>query len=169
MQEDRANYGRPREPGDELESGMGGYHEDRSRPGDSPMRGSGSSLSSSDERSWSALAHLSVLVNLVTGFGGLVAAPIVWLIYRDRSPKVAFHALQSFWYQAAWAVVLTVGWAITGLLTIVLIGFLLMPFMALASLIPFAHGAYAAYRVKQGVEYRYPFIANMLDGGRDAR
>lgn len=168
MQEDRANYGRPREPGDEPEApigGYGGYH----RKDDSPVRGVGSSLSPRDERSWSSLAHLSILVNLVTGFGGLIAAPVVWLVYRERSPKVAFHALQSFWYQAAWAVALTVGWAITGLLTIVLVGFLLMPFMALASLAPFVHGVYAAYRVNQGVDYRYPFIANMLDGGRAER
>lgn len=168
MQEDRANYGRPREPGDEPEapvSGYGGYRSD-----ESPMRPTGStSLSPSDERSWSALAHLSVLINLVTGFGGLVAAPVVWLVYRDRSPKVAFHALQSFWYQAAWAVALTVGWTVTFVLMLVLVGFLLLPFMAVASLVPFAHGVYAAYKVKGGADYRYPLIANMLDGGREER
>ncbi|CAN5560833.1 hypothetical protein BH24ACT21_BH24ACT21_14090 [soil metagenome] len=47
-----------------------------------------------------------------------------------------------------------------------LIGFLLMPVMALASLVPFIHGCYAAYKVSQGVEYRYPFIADRIDGGR---
>jgi uncharacterized protein len=168
MQDDRANYGRPREPGDEPEAPVRGY-EGRYRSYESPMRGATTDLSPSDERSWSALAHLSVLINLVTGFGGLVAAPVVWLVYRDRSPKVAFHALQSFWYQAAWAVALTVGWTITLMLMIVLVGFLLLPFMALASLVPFVHGSYAAYKVNQGVDYRYPFIANMLDGGEAER
>lgn len=168
MQEDRANYGRPREPGDELDAPVRSY-ESGYRRSESPMRGATTDLSPSDERSWSALAHLSVLINLVTGFGGLIAAPVVWLVYRDRSPKVAFHALQSFWYQAAWAVALTVGWSITLMLMIVLVGFLLLPFMALASLVPFAHGVYAAYKVNQGVDYRYPFIANMLDGGRAER
>lgn len=168
MQEDRANYGRPREPGDEPEAPARGY-EGGYRTSESPMRGSENGLSLSDERSWSALAHLSVLVNLVTGFGGLVAAPIVWLVYRERSPRVAFHALQSFWFQAAWAVALTVGWTVTFVLMVVLVGFLLLPFMALASLVPFVHGAYAAYRVNQGVDYRYPFIADMLDGGRAKR
>lgn len=168
MQEDRANYGRPREPGDEPEAPIHRY-EGHYRPDGGPVRGAGSSLSPSDERSWSALAHLSVLVNLVTGFGGLIAAPVVWLVYRDRSPKVAFHALQSFWYQAAWTVVLTVGWTVTFALMVVLVGFLLVPFMALASLVPFVHGVYAAHKVNQGVDYRYPFIANMLDGGRAGR
>lgn len=116
-----------------------------------------------DERTWSALAHLSIFLNLVTGFLGPVAALGVWLVYRDRSSKVAFQALQSMWYQIAWLVILVAGWTITGLLTIVLIGFLLMPAMALVSIVPFVHGAYAAYRVNRDGEYRYPFIADMIE------
>ncbi len=122
-----------------------------------------SAMSAQDERTWSALAHLSIFLNLVTGFLGPVAALIVWLVYRDRSSKVAFHALQSMWYQVAWLVVLVAGWTVTGILTIVLIGFLLMPAMALISVVPFVHGAYAAYRVKRDGEYRYPFIADMIE------
>ena len=122
-----------------------------------------SAMSAQDERTWSALAHLSIFLNLVTGFLGPVAALVVWLVYRDRSSKVAFQALQSMWYQVAWLVVLVVGWTVTGILTIVLIGFLLMPAMALLSVVPFVHGAYAAYRVKRDGEYRYPFIADMIE------
>ncbi|HEV8043550.1 MAG TPA: DUF4870 domain-containing protein [Rubrobacter sp.] len=120
-------------------------------------------MSARDERTWSALAHLSIFLNLVTGFLGPVAALIVWLVYRDRSSKVAFQALQAMWYQVAWLVVLVAGWTVTGILTIVLIGFLLMPAMALISLVPFVHGAYAAYRVNRDGEYRYPFIADMIE------
>ena len=122
-----------------------------------------SAMGAQDERTWSALAHLSIFLNLVTGFLGPVAALIVWLVYRDRSSKVAFQALQSMWYQVAWLVVLVAGWTVTGILTIVLIGFLLMPAMALISVVPFVHGAYAAYRVKRDGEYRYPFIADMIE------
>ena len=120
-------------------------------------------MSAQDERTWSALAHLSIFLNLVTGFLGPVAALVVWLVYKDRSSKVAFQALQSMWYQVAWLVVLVAGWTVTGILTIVLIGFLLMPAMALISVVPFVHGAYAAYRVKRDGEYRYPFIADMIE------
>ncbi len=120
-------------------------------------------MSVRDERTWSALAHLSIFLNLVTGFLGPVAALGVWLFYRDRSSKVAFQALQSMWYQVAWLVILVAGWTVTGILTIVLIGFLLMPAMALISVVPFVHGAYAAYRVNRDGEYRYPFIADMIE------
>jgi uncharacterized membrane protein len=79
---------------------------------------------------------------------------------------VAFHALQSLWYQVAWIVILSVGWFITYILMFVLIGFVLVPVMAIASVVPFVHQCYAAYKVSQGVDYRYPIIADRVDGER---
>jgi uncharacterized Tic20 family protein len=128
----------------------------------------GNGMSAQDERTWSMIAHLSVLLSLVTGIGGPIAALVIWLVYKDRSQRVAFHALQSLWYQVAWAVILFVGWRITLILMFVLVGFLLVPVMAIASLVPFVHQCYAAYKVYQGVDYRYPVIADMVEGGRRA-
>ena len=119
-------------------------------------------MGTQDERTWSALAHLSVFLNLFTGFLGPVAAAVIWLVYKDRSPQVAFQALQSAGYQVAWMVVLGVGWALTGLLTLILIGFLLIPVMAIATVVPFVHMAYAAYRVSKGDDYRYPLVADLI-------
>lgn len=120
-------------------------------------------MSAGDERTWSVLAHLSMFLNLVTGFLGPVAALIVYLIYKDRSPKVAFHALQSMWYQIGWLVILTVGWVLTTFLMVVVVGFLLIPVMIVASVLPFVHAGYAAYKVNQGVDYRYPVAADLAD------
>jgi uncharacterized Tic20 family protein len=119
-------------------------------------------ISAQDERTWSVLSHLSMSLNLFTGFLGPVAALVIWLVYKDRSQKVAFHALESMWYQIGWLAILAVGWAITGLLTMILIGFLLIPVMAVVSVAPFAHAGYAAYRVSKGDEYRYPFAADLV-------
>jgi uncharacterized Tic20 family protein len=119
-------------------------------------------MGAQEERTWSALAHLSVFLNLFTGFLGPVAAGIIWLVYRDRSQQVAFQALQSAAYQVAWIVLLGAGWALTGLLTLILIGFLLIPVMAIATVVPFVHMAYAAYRVSQGDDYRYPIVADLI-------
>jgi uncharacterized Tic20 family protein len=166
MQQD-PNYGRPeelrREPGGSPVGGPIG-----STGGPSGGMGGPMGMSAQDERTWSMLAHLSVLLNLITGIGGPIAALIIWLVYRDKSQRVAFHALQSLWYQIAWIVILSVGWIVTGILMFVLIGFLLVPVMLLASLAPFIHQCYAAYKVNQGVDYRYPIIADMIDGGRRA-
>ena len=115
-----------------------------------------------EERTWSVLAHLSVFLNLFTGFLGPVAAAVIWLVYKDRSPQVAFQALQSAGYQVAWLVLLGAGWILTGLLTLILVGFLLIPVMAIATVVPFVHMAYAAYRVSKGDDYRYPLVADLI-------
>ena len=111
-------------------------------------------IGTTEERTWSALAHLSIFLNLFTGFLGPVVAFVIWIVYRGRSERVAFHAMRSLWYQVAWLVILTVGWTVTGILTLVLIGFLLVPVMVVLSLVPFVHAAYAAYQARRGVDYR---------------
>ncbi len=123
-------------------------------------------MQAQDERTWSVIAHLSVLAGLV----GLIpfGALIVWLIYKDRSPGVRFHAAQAFWYQLAWIVIFTVYVLITVVLSIVTLGIaaiLLVPLAFLLAVVPLAHGCYAAYKVNQGVDYRYPYIADRVDGG----
>ena len=135
-----------------------GVAEDEVARGQGPV-----TMGTQEERTLSVLAHLSMYLNIVTGFLGPVAALVIWLVYRDRSRNVAFQALQSMWYQVAWLVILASGWAVTGLLMIVLIGFLLVPVMALITLVPFVHSAYAAYRVSKDGEYRYPLIADMIE------
>jgi len=120
-------------------------------------------LGTQEEKTMSVLAHLSIFLNLVTGFLGPVAALIIWLVYRDRSREVGFQALQSMWYQVSWLVILVAGWTVTTLLMFVLIGFLLVPVMALITLVPFVHSAYAAYRVSKDGGYRHPLIADMIE------
>ena len=126
----------------------------------------GGGMSAQDERTWSMLSHLSVLLSLVTGIGGPIAALVIWLVYKDRSQRVAFHALQSLWYQVAWIVILFVGWTVTGILSLIFIGLLLIPVMLIATIVPIVHQCYAAYKVNQGVDYRFPVIADMIDRER---
>ena len=154
MSEEHRNYGVEPEPSG---SGSGG-----SGPGGIQM----TTLDPKDENTWSILAHLSVFLNLFTGFLGPVAALVIWLMYRDRSPRVSFHALQSALYQVAWIVILAAGWSVAGLLTLILVGFLLFPVMMVATVVPFAHMAYAAYLVNQGIDYRYPLVSDLLERER---
>ena len=123
-------------------------------------------VSPKDEKTWSILAHVSVFLNLFTGLLGPVGAFVIWLMYKDRSPRISFHALQALWYQVAWLVILAVGWTVTGLLTVIIIGFLLIPVMIVLTLVPFVHMSYAAYKVSQGVDYRYLWVADMVSSNR---
>jgi uncharacterized Tic20 family protein len=121
-------------------------------------------MSAQDERTWSVIAHLSVLVALVglMPFGAL----LVWLLYKDRSRKVRFHALQALWYQIAWIVILVAYSLVSAVLSLIIIGIFMFFLLPILALIPLIHGCYAAYRVSQGVEYRYPYIADMIEGPR---
>ncbi len=123
-------------------------------------------MSPQDERTWSMVAHLSVLAGLVglMPFGAL----IIWLVYKDRSPRVGFHALQALWYQVAWVVIWVIASIIGVILVVVTLGvglILVIPAGFVLWLAPLVHGCYAAYKVNQGVDYRYPFIADRIDGG----
>jgi uncharacterized protein len=88
------------------------------------------------------------------------------LVYKDRSQKVAFHALQSLWYQVAWIVIIFAYVIVSTILTVVIIGIFMFFLLPLIALIPIVHQCYAAYKVYQGVDYRYPVIADMIDRER---
>ena len=107
-------------------------------------------VSTADERSWAALAHLSALLNLFTGFLGPVAAFVVWLVYRERSSVVARHAMRSVVYQSVWLVALFIGWSVTFFLTAFLVGILLWPVMGGLTLAFFGHALYEAYLAYRG-------------------
>lgn len=125
-------------------------------------------LSPSDERTWAMLAHLSMLLNLVTGFLGIVAALLIFMVYKDRSRYVANQALQSVLFQVVvWfggGAVVGIAWAISGLLVAVLgLGCLLMPFALLATLALLAAPIYsiiAAIECNNGRDFRYWLIGN---------
>lgn len=110
----------------------------------------GGHLSAVDERSWAAVAHLSAFLNIFTGFLGPVAAFVVWLVYRERSPAVARHAMRSVVYQSVWLAALFVGWSVTFFLTAFVVGILLWPVMGVLTLAFFGHALYEAYLAYRG-------------------
>jgi uncharacterized protein len=110
---------------------------------------------------------------VLAGLVGLMplGALLVWLIHKDRSARVRFHAAQALWYQVAWVVVWVLASFVGIILTLVTFGLgliLVLPAALLLWLAPIAHGCYAAYRVNEGEDYRYPVIADRVDGARRA-
>jgi uncharacterized Tic20 family protein len=132
-------------------------------------------LSNTDEKTWSLLAHLSVLLNLVTGFAGPIAAFIIYLVYKDRSRKVAFHALQSMLFQLIWwyggGLLIGLMWAIVGALSAILIGIVLIPFAVLFTLVfailplgALVYGIIGAVQVSQGQDFSYWLVGAWIKG-----
>jgi hypothetical protein len=129
------------------------------------------SIPDSEERTWAMLAHLSILLNLVSGFLGPVAAFIIYLVYKDKSRYVAYQSLQAFVFQLIWWVgagaFIAVMWVFVGLLSAVVIGLCLIPFAILISLIPLAalvYGVVGGIHANQGDDFRYWLIGDWLRG-----
>lgn len=145
-----------------------------------------------DEWTAAALAHATALLTVVLGMAGgvgLLVGPAIplamYLGYRDKSRFVAFHALQSFVYHVVgvlsyivlivvMAIWVAIAWTVTGLLSPILVGLLLIPFALLFTLLmvfllvgtPLAwlgYGVYAAYQVYQGRDFRYRLIGEWLE------
>jgi hypothetical protein len=130
-------------------------------------------LSPAEERTWSLLAHLSVLLNLVTGFAGPIAALVIYLIYKDRSHKVAYHALQAMIFQLIWwyggGLLIGVMWATVGALSVILIGIILIPIAILMTLLlallpvgAVVYGIIGAIQVNQGQDFKYWLVGNWV-------
>ena len=147
-----------------------------------------------DSSGWTvaALAHASVLLTLVSAFAGgvgaligLVVPLVIYLSYRERSRFIGFQALQALVYQGmgvlaylviaiALALVVTAVWVITGLASVVVVGFLLIPpallitgvtviALLVAPLAWVVYGLYAAYQVYQGGAFRYWLLGEWLE------
>jgi len=128
-------------------------------------------LSEAEERQWAMLAHLSILLNLITGFLGVVVPLVLYMIYKDRSRYVAYHSLQSLIFQLiAWVgsgFVIGAAWTITSLLSAVVVGLLCIPIACVLSLLPLAaigYGIYAGVETSQGKDFKYWLVGDWVRG-----
>jgi uncharacterized Tic20 family protein len=132
-------------------------------------------LAPGDERTWGMMAHLSTLLNLVTGFGGPIGALVIYLVYKDRSRLVAYHALQAMVFQLIWwfggGVLVGAMWAIVGVLSSILVGIVLIPValcltpvFLLLPLGALVYGIIGAVQVSQGQDFKYWLVGDWLRG-----
>jgi len=119
-------------------------------------------ISPDEERTWAMLAHLSVLVNLFTGFLGGIIAIVIYFIYKDRSRFVAYHAMQSFIFQAiTWlgaGLIATFFITIGSVFAILIIPLLcLVPGFLILLAIPASliYGVVGAVQVNNGEDFKY--------------
>jgi uncharacterized Tic20 family protein len=145
------------------------------------------------EKNLAALAHGSVLLTFLVavvsgGLGSVVTVLVplfMWLWYRDRSPYVAFHALQATLFQVAGLATifvasvvlgtfLALAWVVTGLLSLVLVGLVLIPIAIILSvlvggillalpLVSLGYGLLAAWEVYNGNPFYYRWLGPWLE------
>jgi len=109
-----------------------------------------------DERLWAMLAHLFALLGYLVLLGQYIAPLVIYLVYRERSRFVAFHALQELYFQLAllvpWAMVYVVGILTCGL------GFLLAIVPTVLNLV---FVLIAAIRANNGEWYELPLVGSL--------
>jgi uncharacterized Tic20 family protein len=117
------------------------------------------------------LAHLTTLLNLVSGFLGLVGALIIYLMYKDRSRYVAYQSLQSLIFQLVFwgggGILAGIAWAIAGLLSAIVVGICLMPIALIISVVPLGaviYGIVGAIQCNQGQDFRYWLVGDWVRG-----
>jgi uncharacterized Tic20 family protein len=139
---------------------------------------------SEDERILAALAHASIIANIVN-LAGVIATALIWTSERERSEYVRQHALQSLLYQGLVLLILIVLMIFWGLCLglsllpvavrpdlyrssppnsfwIALLGLALpLGFGILATL----YGLYGAYQVYRGRPFSYPIAGRFMRRG----
>ena len=126
-------------------------------------------LTQNEERQWAMVAHLSVLVNLVSGFLGPLVPLIIYILYKERSRYVAYQSLQALIFQLVWwiggGIITGVAWAVTGVLSAVIIGIICIPLACAISFMPLValgYGVYAGVQTSQGQDFKYWLIGDWV-------
>lgn len=108
-------------------------------------------LSTSSDKLWNVLLHLSPFIGL-----GLIGPLIVYLVTReDANSTIPQHAKETLNFHISLLIYGVIG----GLLTLVLIGFLIIGFVALAGLVLAIVGAVKA---SNNELYAYPLTIRLV-------
>ena len=111
-------------------------------------------LSPQDEKLWATLTHLSPLVAGIIGLPFL-GPLIAYLVLRERGPFVRWHTAQALNFQLT----VLLAYIVSGLLTIVVIGFFLLIAVWVVSIVFMIMAAVAANR---GEYYKYPLTITFV-------
>jgi uncharacterized Tic20 family protein len=103
----------------------------------------------SDEKTLAVLAHVLTLVS------SFIAPLIIYLIKKDESSYVAYHAKESLNFQ----ITLFLAWIVCFILIFVVIGIFLLWALGIAALILVI---VACIRASEGKLYKYPFCIRLI-------
>lgn len=109
-----------------------------------------------EAKTWGMLAHLSALAGYIIPFGNIIGPLIVWAIKKDESPFIADQGKESMNFQ----ITMTIGYIISLILLIVVIGIFLLLALGVVNLIFIV---IAAIKANDGVTYRYPFAFRFIN------
>ena len=111
-------------------------------------------VSDKSQKDWTMVTHLSGLVSFV-GIPGIVGPLVAWLVKKDEMPRVDFAGKEAINFHLTMLIVA----AISGALTVILIGFVGLIVVWLFSII---FPIVAAIKANEGEDYVYPFSWRLI-------
>ena len=103
-----------------------------------------------DEKLWGMLAHLLALLGYVVVVGEYIAPLVIYLVYKDRSQFVAFHALL--------ALAVSVALMLFSIVTLGLGLLLAAPLEIALAIAVLVYTIIAAIQANNGVWYELPIV-----------
>ncbi|MFT4031978.1 MAG: DUF4870 domain-containing protein [Siphonobacter sp.] len=113
---------------------------------------SSSELNESDARLWAMLAHLSAIIASFLGGMAFLGPLLVWIIYKDKSTFVDYHAKEALNFQILMSIAFVIG-IILAIITCG-VGAVVLP---IVGLLDFIFVIIAGIKAYNGEYYQYPF------------
>ena len=108
-----------------------------------------------EQKTWGMVAHLSSLSGLIIPLGNVIGPLVVWLIKKDTMPFVDDQGKEALNFN----ITVFIAAVVSGLLTLILIGFLLLLVVGLGWLVL---TVMAGIKANEGNTYRYPFTLRLI-------
>jgi len=103
------------------------------------------------------LAHLLTLLGYVVVVGEYIVPLVIYLVYKDRSQFVAFHALQALFFQLL-ALAVTIALMLFSVVTLGCGILLAAPLMIALAIAVLVYTIIAAIQANNGVWYELPIV-----------
>ncbi len=110
---------------------------------------------SAEEKQWAMFAHLSTLSGFIIPLGNLLGPLIIWQIKKNDMPFVDDQGKEALNFQ----ITVFIAGLISAVLTMVLIGLLLLPIVAIAWIVL---SIMAGVKANNGEAYRYPWTLRLI-------
>ena len=105
-------------------------------------------LTQTEDNQWASFAHLGGILSFLPSL-------IIWLIFKDRGAFTNVEAKEALNFQ----ITIAIGYVIASILTVVIIGALLFPVLAILSIV---FSILGFLKAKDGISYRYPFALRLI-------
>ncbi|MGQ0802149.1 MAG: DUF4870 domain-containing protein [Pseudomarimonas sp.] len=110
---------------------------------------------SAEEKQWAMFAHLSTLSGFIIPLGSLLGPLIIWQIKKNDMPFVDDQGKEALNFQ----ITVFIAALISGVLTMVLIGLLLLPVVVIGWIVL---SIMAGIKANNGETYRYPWTLRLI-------